>query len=145
MNEDQLHAVVQQLQPQEGELIRVLAAVIRDGDLYLVCLRPAHKRHGGFWEFPGGKLEPGETLLETARRELREELNVDVLAVGEPVFSCRDPGSPFLIEFVEVAIAGAPQAREHDEVRWANQHELHRLPLAPSDLAFSLNALLSLP
>jgi 8-oxo-dGTP pyrophosphatase MutT (NUDIX family) len=56
----------------------VLAAVIRRQDRYLVCRRPAHKRHGGLWEFPGGKLEPGETLLEAARRELREELGAEV-------------------------------------------------------------------
>ncbi len=99
MNGDQVHAAARQQLPQEGELIRVLAAIIRDDDRYLVCLRPAHKRHGGYWEFPGGKLEVGETLLEAARRELREELDVEVIAAGEPIFSSRDPGSQFLIEF----------------------------------------------
>ena len=50
-----------------------MAAVIeRDGKL-LVCRRPGHKRHGGLWEFPGGKLEPGETIVDAARRELDEE------------------------------------------------------------------------
>jgi 8-oxo-dGTP pyrophosphatase MutT (NUDIX family) len=48
----------------------VVAAVIeRDGRL-LVCQRPAHKRHGGLWEFPGGKCDPGESDAEAARREL---------------------------------------------------------------------------
>jgi 8-oxo-dGTP pyrophosphatase MutT (NUDIX family) len=53
--------------------IRVLAAVIRRNDRFLLCRRPSWKRHGGLWEFPGGKLEPGETPLEAAARELAEE------------------------------------------------------------------------
>ncbi len=52
--------------------IRVIAAVIRRGPELLVCRRPAHKRHGGLWEFPGGKCEPGESDADTARRELLE-------------------------------------------------------------------------
>jgi 8-oxo-dGTP diphosphatase len=139
MSEDQLHAAASQQLSQGGELIRVLAAVIRDGDRYLVCLRPAHKRHGGCWEFPGGKLEAGETLLEAATRELGEELGIEVLSAGESVFTRHDPGSSFLIEFVEVSINGNPVAREHDEIRWVTPAELEGLHLAPSDKAFSLS------
>jgi 8-oxo-dGTP diphosphatase len=124
---------------QDDVLVRVLAAVIREADRYLICLRPTHKRHGGCWEFPGGKLEPEETLLEAARRELKEELGVEVLSAGEPVFRRQDPGSPFLIEFVEVQISGVPRALEHDEIRWLNARELRSLNLAPSDQAFSLS------
>ena len=138
MNEDQLDAAAHQQPAQGGELIRVLAAVIRDGDRYLVCLRPAHKRHGGCWEFPGGKLEPGETLLEAARRELHEELGVEVISVGESSFSRQDHGSAFLIEFVEVDISGTPRAREHDQIRWVTAQEMRNLRLAPTDEAFSL-------
>jgi 8-oxo-dGTP diphosphatase len=139
MGEDQLDAASHQVLPQDGTLIRVLAAVIRRGDRYLVCRRPAHKRHGGCWEFPGGKLELGETLLEAARRELGEELGVQVVSAGGPVFSSQDPGSPFLIEFVEVEISGVPEAKEHDEIRWIGALELQDLRLAPADQAFSLS------
>lgn len=142
MDVDQLHAAAHKEVPQEGELIRVLAAVIRDRDRYLVCLRPTHKRHGGYWEFPGGKLEPRETLLEAARRELNEELGVEVLSAGDPIFIRQDPGSAFLIAFVEVAIHGDPIAREHDEIRWVTPHELQSLRLAPADEAFSSSILL---
>ena len=115
-------------------MIRVLAAVIRRGDRYLLCRRPAHKRHGGLWEFPGGKHEPGETDLDAARRELREELDVDVLAVDVLRFAHRD--APFVIEFVDVEIEGEPRALEHDEIRWVTREEMAALALAPADAAF---------
>ena len=117
-------------------LTTVLAAVIEQDDRYLVCQRPAHKRHGTLWEFPGGKLEPGETHFEAARRELAEELDVRVLAVGSALFSITDPGSEFLIEFVPTTIEGNPKCLEHIEVRWLPLPDLSSLELAPSDRRF---------
>ena len=94
--------------PVPSAVIRVVAAVIADGDRLLVCQRPPHKRHGGLWEFPGGKREPGETDAEAAGRELREELGVMATEVGAELFAARDPDSPYLIAFLPVRIAGAP-------------------------------------
>lgn len=56
--------------------------MIRRDGRYLVCRRPAQKRHGGLWEFPGGKIDDGESLLDAARRELAEELSINVIEVG---------------------------------------------------------------
>jgi 8-oxo-dGTP diphosphatase len=119
-----------------ASVVPVLAAVIRRGDRWLLCRRPAHKRHGGCWEFPGGKLLPGESLLDAARRELAEELGVGVHTVGDVVFARRDAGSPFVIEFVHVEIDGEPTALEHDDIRWVTTTEAGALPLAPVDRAF---------
>lgn len=119
------------------DLIPVLAAVIRRGHRTLVARRPADKRHGGLWEFPGGKLEPGESWLDAARRELREELGVEVTAVGEPVFRRRDPASAFEIVFVEVEIEGEPEALEHEALRWMSVEHMMTLELAPADAAFA--------
>jgi 8-oxo-dGTP diphosphatase len=113
-----------------------VAAVIRRGDEYLVCQRPAHKRHGGLWEFPGGKLQDGESLADAARRELQEELGVAVTATGAVRFVAADPGSAFVIEFLEVTITGTPRPTEHAQVAWVAAAALAELPLCPSDRAF---------
>jgi 8-oxo-dGTP diphosphatase len=113
--------------------IRVVAAVISDGERLLVCQRPMHKRHGGLWEFPGGKCEPGETDAAAVRRELREELGVKVGGVGAAEFSVRDPDSPFEIVFVPVTIVGTLVCHEHTALFWGTAEELETLPLAPSD------------
>ena len=125
-----------QLPAMTAETIRVIAAVISDGDRLLLCQRPPHKRHGGLWEFPGGKCEPGESDLDAARRELREELGVEVLSVGPPELAIVDPGSPFEIVFVPVTVAGTPVCHEHTALVWTSLAEVSSLPLAPSDRRF---------
>jgi 8-oxo-dGTP diphosphatase len=117
-------------------LIRVIAAVVSRGDDLLVCQRPHEKRHGGLWEFPGGKCEPGETDAAAARRELHEELGVEVTEVGDEELVIADPDSPFLIVFAPVRIIGEPTCREHIALRWGRPGELAQLPLAPSDRRF---------
>lgn len=118
----------------------------RDGR-YLVCRRPTHKRHGGLWEFPGGKLEPGETLGDAAQREMREELGLEAVAIGATLAAIRDPGSRFLIEFVEVEVTDASGARalEHEELRWVVAADLANLDLAPSDARFAAGLPMSRP
>jgi len=117
--------------------IRVVASVIRREGRFLVCQRPTGKRHGGFWEFPGGKVEAGETDFQAVERELGEELDVRVREVGRPLFSMTDPGSSFLVHFVPVEIEGQPRALEHSAIAWATTGELLNLPLAPADRRFA--------
>lgn len=114
----------------------MLAAVIRRGETYLICQRPAHKRHGGLWEFPGGKVEPGESVAQAAIREMGEELGVEVTSVGDVVYAVSDAGSPFVIEFAHIEIRGEPAALEHQALRWARLDEMDELQLAPSDRLF---------
>lgn len=123
--------------PESEPLVRVVAAVVSRGDELLLCQRPLHKRHGGLWEFPGGKCEPGESDADALRRELHEELGVEVMGVGEEELAIHDDGSPFLIVFVPVRIAGEPRCHEHIALRWAEPHELADIPLAPSDRRFA--------
>ncbi len=117
--------------------IRVIASVIRRNGCVLLCKRPAHKRHGDLWEFPGGKVEAGESDLEAARRELAEELNVRVVSVGPVTFSVADPGSDFVIEFLPVEIQGEPACIEHAELAWVPREQVLSYRLAPSDSRFA--------
>ena len=115
---------------------RVIAAVIEKEGRYLICKRPAHKHHGNLWEFPGGKLEPGESLAEAAARELKEELSLSVTRVGDTQLKVEDPQSTYIIEFVDVHTKGDVQLHEHAEYAWLTITELIEIPLAPSDRAF---------
>ena len=120
-----------------GDRVPVVAAVIRgDDDRYLVGRRPPEKRHGGLWEFPGGKVLEGESRLAAATRELEEELGLRVVSLGRPLLSVEEPGSPFVIEFYETSVSGTPVALEHSQIGWFTLDELVRMDLAPADAWF---------
>lgn len=121
---------------EPASLVPVVAAVVERDGRYLVALRPGHKRDGGLWEFPGGKVASGESEADALGRELSEELGVQVRSVGPSLFRGRDGTSRFSVRFRRVEIAGEPEAREHDEVRWAAPDALLHLPLAPVDARF---------
>lgn len=101
-----------------------------------MCQRPSHKRHGGLWEFPGGKVEPNESDEHAAARELREELGVELIETAPAIFETRDPESPYLIAFVPVQIRGEPTCVEHVAMVSGAPEDLLMLPLAPGDRAF---------
>lgn len=119
-----------------GDHTAVVAAVIARNGRYLIGRRPEHKRHGGLWEFPGGKVHEGEDHEEAVRRELDEELGLRTLRVGTLLCSESDPESPFVIHFMEAAVAGTPRPTEHSEVGWFTPEEMAALPMAPGDARF---------
>lgn len=117
-------------------LVRVVAVVIGRADTLLVCRRSPRKRHGDLFEFPGGKVEPGESDADAATRELAEELGVTVTGVGLELFAINDQGSSYHIAFVPATITGKPLCIEHTAHVWGTPRELAQLPLAPSDRLF---------
>ena len=119
-----------------GAPIPVVAAVIEREGLLLLGRRPRQKRHGGLWEFPGGKMLAGESFGDAVARELEEELGLEVEGLGPVLSRAVDPGSPFAITFVQVSVSGVPAAAEHEELAWCPREALHRMALAPADARF---------
>jgi 8-oxo-dGTP diphosphatase len=119
------------------EPLIVVAAVIRDGDRILACRRAPGKDAAGRWEFPGGKIEPGETPQTALSRELREELGVDA-QVG-PLLdrtTTRTGEGRIDLACYAVTVAGDRPARstDHDELRWLSVRELRTVDWADADL-----------
>jgi len=119
-------------------VIRVTAAVIvRDGRV-LVARRRAAARLGGKWEFPGGKIEPGESPEACLRRELREEFDVEA-TIGETLghhVHRYDFGTVALTAFRVTDVCGTLRLNDHQEVRWAAPEALGDFDFAPADLPF---------
>ena len=123
--------------PPQSCLIVVAAALVdRDGRL-LVQRRPAGKPMAGLWEFPGGKLEAGETPEQALIRELAEELAIDVEAacLAPACFASDTLGDRHLLLLVYVCRkwCGTPTARHADALRWVRPVELHALDMPPAD------------
>ena len=128
----------------EQNEILVVAAIIRRGDTVLLGRRPDHKRYGGLWEFPGGKIDDGETDVAAVTRELLEEFGVETISVGKVVYECRDPGSPFRVLFLEVGVRGEVEPTEHTEIGWFEPESIPTAELAPCDARFVVEHLLPL-
>jgi 8-oxo-dGTP diphosphatase len=120
-----------------GVEVRVVAAVIVRNGSYLLGRRPVEKRHGGLWEFPGGKLDPGESVVDAARRELHEELALEVRDTGRLLMRVADERTSFVIEFVEVFAEGEPVAIEHEALGWFEPEVMTGMRLAPADASFA--------
>lgn len=121
----------------EKTITEVVAALIWDGDKFLICQRPAHKARGLLWEFVGGKVEPGETKEQALIRECQEELAV-TLSVGE-VFMEVDHDYPdlnvHLTLFNAMIRKGTPQMLEHHDIRWITVDEIPQYDFCPADEA----------
>jgi len=116
--------------------IRVTAAVIcRDG-AYLLGRRSRNRELPGKWEFPGGKIEPGESPETCLTREILEELGLEA-RVGERVgvFEYIEAARRIeLIAFYTEVESGPPSLNDHDEVSWVGPHSLLDYDLAPADI-----------
>jgi 8-oxo-dGTP diphosphatase len=113
--------------------ILVVAAVILDARSRqcLLALRPKHKHQGGLWEFPGGKVEKGEAPLQALRRELQEELALDVQRAEPLLTTTHDYADKRVTLDVWLVreFAGEPRGMEGQELRWYALEELHTLAL----------------
>ena len=119
----------------EKKVTEVVAALIWDGDRFLICQRPVHKARGLLWEFVGGKVEPEETKEQALIRECQEELAVTI-SVGE-VFMEVDHDYPdlnvHLTLFNAAIIEGTPRMLEHNDIRWITVMEIPQYEFCPAD------------
>lgn len=122
-------------------LLVVAGALRNSNGLWLMHRRPSHKHHGGLWEFPGGKVEVGETPQEALIRELEEELSITIqppaieaAGFAEDHSRAGAPGVVVMLYTVD-AWKGVPVAMEGGQLDWLEPQEIMKLRRPPADIA----------
>ena len=116
-------------------MTEVVAALIWEGERFLICRRPPHKARGMLWEFVGGKVEPGETKEQALIRECREELAVE-LEVGEEFMQVTHTYPDLTVHLTLLharIVQGTPQLLEHMELAWITPAEIPQYTFCPAD------------
>ena len=116
-------------------ITEVVAALIWQGDKFMICQRSAHKTRGLLWEFVGGKVEIGETKEQALIRECKEELNI-LLSVGEVFMDVvhEYPDLTVHLTLFNATIAeGEPQKIEHNDIQWITPIEITKYEFCPAD------------
>jgi 8-oxo-dGTP diphosphatase len=115
--------------------IHVVAAYIEEANRVLLDRRAKGTHLAGHWEFPGGKIEPGETDQLALARELKEELGVASKIAESCIASVRHKYEEFEVHLrlYAASICGEAQALDVAEIRWFQHSELKKLPMPPAD------------
>ncbi|WP_448698104.1 (deoxy)nucleoside triphosphate pyrophosphohydrolase [Mucilaginibacter sp. AW1-3] len=126
-------------------MLPVVAGIIYNGDDILIAKRAHHKSQAGLWEFPGGKIEVGETPEQCLVRELREELGIEVKVnhfIMENVHHYKEI-SIRLQAFHCYYLNGQIELNVHDEIQWVKREQLKDFIFAPADIPFIIYLQLS--
>ena len=123
------------MQAEKQKIIQVTAGIIRKNGKILIAKRPNHG-NGGKYEFPGGKLEPGETLEDCLKRELNEEFGIDSKVGSFFSRSSFEYGEKFycLYAYFVDEILGEPKLTVHDEIKWITYKNLKDYEFMPADI-----------
>ena len=116
--------------------IEVVAGIIKDGSKIFATQR-GYGEQKGFWEFPGGKMEPGETPQQALKRELKEELAIDV-NVGDFLCTVEHDYPAFHLSmrcFLCEIASGEPKLLEHEAAKWLKPSELRSVEWLPADVS----------
>ncbi len=129
-----LRSTVTDLSPLSLPRIVVTAAVVEENGRFLVTRRPGGVHLEGYWEFPGGKCEEGETHASSLSREMGEELDAEIV-VGTEVFSIAHtyPDRVVELHFFACTLIGGVRPMLGQEIRWVSREELRQLPFPPAD------------
>ena len=107
-------------------MTEVVAALIWNREMFMICQRPAHKARGLLWEFVGGKVEPGESKEQALIRECQEELDV-TLSVGSVFMDVVHEYPDLMVHltlFNATIAEGEPQRLEHNDIQWITPAEI---------------------
>jgi len=117
-------------------MIDVTAAIIIRNDRVLAARRAPHKEMAGYWEFPGGKVEHGETPEQSLARELEEELSIAVRVDEHFYTNKHDYGQKqiMLISYLCTWLVGEINLIDHDQIQWISASQFSTLNWAPADI-----------
>ena len=116
-------------------MTEVVAALIWEGDRFLIGQRPEHKARGLLWEFVGGQTEPGESKEQALIRECREELDVEIQG-GDVFLEVTHEYTDLTVHltlFHASIVRGIPQKLEHQDLRWITPQEIENYAFCPAD------------
>jgi A/G-specific adenine glycosylase len=120
-------------------MIQAAVAILQNNRRLLVGQRKKNSRYGLKWEFPGGKLKPGESVAECVRREVREELSIEIDAIARTTLQVNsyDDGGVYEVTYCFVShYAGTPVNNAFEEIRWATLDELRSLDVLEGNMIF---------
>ena len=122
-------------------ITEVVAALIWDGDKFMICQRPANKARALLWEFVGGKVELNETKEQALIRECKEELDI-ILSVGDVFMDVVHEYHDLTVHltlFNATIANGEPQRLEHNDIQWITPSEIQNYKFCPADEEFLLS------
>ena len=120
------------------QVIEVVAALIKRGDNFLICQRPANKARALMWEFVGGKVEMGESKQQALIRECKEELDIEI-CVGEMFAEVTHSYSDVTVHlslFNAGIVGGEPKKLEHNAIEWITPSQIPQYTFCPADTVF---------
>ena len=118
------------------KILRVSCAIIEHANTVLIDKRSAAMKHPLKWEFPGGKIEEGESAEDCILREIKEELNIDILIKSKlpAVISIQNGIELHLIPFICQLKQGIPHPKEHEEILWSKKENLQNVDWIEADV-----------
>lgn len=118
-------------------MIEVVAGIIYKEDKFLIAQRNLKKSQGGFWEFPGGKVEQGETYEEALKREIKEEFDADIEVkeyVGENIHHYPEKDIKLIFYKAEL-LSNTIKLLEHEDFRWITKESKDKFEFSGADKA----------
>ena len=117
-------------------IVEVVAALIWNGEKFMICQRPVNKKRGLLWEFVGGKVEKGESKERALIRECKEELNIEI-EVDSGFISTKHTYPDITINltvFNSRIVSGRPTLLEHKDLKWITKNEIPKYNFCPADV-----------